>query len=143
MTLEELKTIHNIISIKDCIDFYMLNGNIKIDKSNENFSALVSLLKANGEVIEKDYSAQTIHNFEERIEEYLNKEAKKRGYDNILSACSYAIARGRFQQEGIKFAEWRTDVWDYCYTELDKVKSGVRSQPTIEDFILELPILNI
>lgn len=143
MTLEEIKTIHGVTSIKDCIDFYMLNDNIKIGKDNKNFSILVELLEKNGEIIEKDYFAQKVNNFEERIDEYMNMRAKKKGYEDIKTACTYAIARGRFQAEGIKFAEWRTDVWDYFYTELDKIQQGLRQEPTINEFILELPQLNL
>jgi len=79
--------------------------------------------------------------YEKAIQSYLDKKAKEKGYDNILSAVTYGLVRGRFQQEGIKFAEWRTDVWDYCYTELDKITNGQRSKPTVEEFLNELPNL--
>lgn len=77
------------------------------------------------------------------VQDVLDSTARSHGYDNIISACTYAIARGRFQAEGMKFAEWRTDVWDYCYTELEKVTNGIRTEPTVEELISELPQLNI
>lgn len=83
----------------------------------------------------------SVATFEKAVQAMLDNTARSKGYDNVLSACTYAVARGRFQQEGIKFAEWRTDVWAYCYEELDKIQQGLRTTPTVEQFLNELPQL--
>lgn len=77
--------------------------------------------------------------FKTAIQALLDNEAKAKGYDTILSACSYASPGNPFQAESQSFVIWRSAVWSYCYTELDKVKNGTRPLPTIEQIISELP----
>lgn len=77
--------------------------------------------------------------FEDGIQLYLDRAAQAKGYDNITTACSYAGAENPFQAEAQSFITWRGNVWAYCYQQLDKVKSGEREIPTIEQIISELP----
>lgn len=77
--------------------------------------------------------------FEQAIQAVLDREAVKVGYDNILSACTYAYPGNPFQPEAESFVVWRSAVWAYCYQELAKVKNGTREMPTIEQIISELP----
>lgn len=51
------------------------------------------------------------------IHEYMDRVAQTFGYDNLLSAVSYAdeSSVSKFQIEGIKFRSWRSLVWDFCY----------------------------
>lgn len=83
--------------------------------------------------------AKVTESFKGYIQDYLDTEAKVLGYDNVLSACSYASAENPYQQEGISFVKWRGAVWAYCYQELAKVQQGTRPMPTIEEIISELP----
>lgn len=71
---------------------------------------------------------------------YMDEVAQTRGYDSILSACSY-ISTGveRFDAEGAEARKWRSAVWQYCYDQLDLVLEGKRSIPTLEELIEELP----
>lgn len=77
--------------------------------------------------------------FTSAIQSHLDSVAQAKGYDNIVSACSYAGAPNPFQQEAIAFVAWRGAVWDYCYKELAKVTSGARAIPTIAELLGELP----
>ena len=79
--------------------------------------------------------------YENAIQAHLDDTAKAKGYDDILSACSYASAPNPFQDESVKIVGWRGSIWEYCYNELAKVDSGARSMPTIDAFIQELPAL--
>lgn len=36
---------------------------------------------------------------------------------------------------------WRDAVWAHAFAELGKVQHGQRPQPTVEDFIAELPVI--
>ena len=63
------------------------------------------------------------------------------GYDDIVSACSYAGYPNVFQEEAITFGQWRANVWAYGYAELDKVIAGTRPVPTIPEILAELPAL--
>lgn len=75
------------------------------------------------------------------VQNYLDKEAQKRGYDNIVSATSYAGYANQFQAEGIAFGVWRSAVWAACYAILADVLEGRRQVPTEAELLAELPTL--
>ena len=76
------------------------------------------------------------------VQGYLDSRAQERNYDNINSLCTYATStRLKFAGEAQAAVEWRDEVWMYCYVELDKVLSGLRTAPTPEELIEELPRL--
>ena len=85
--------------------------------------------------------AQIIEGFKAAIQKTLDDAAKIKGYDNIVSACSYAGYPNVFQAEAVAFGQWRANVWAYGYAELDKVIAGTRPVPTIAEIITELPAL--
>jgi hypothetical protein len=75
------------------------------------------------------------------VQAHLDAAANARGYDNIVSACSYAAAVNAFQSEGLAYLNWRAAVWQYCYSVLADVQAGNRVAPTASDLIAELPTL--
>lgn len=78
------------------------------------------------------------------VQGLLDQSAQSKGYDGILSACSYAISsHPRFGPEGQAFVAWRDAVWDHCYTVLAQVGAGQREVPTIADLLLEIPALSL
>lgn len=74
------------------------------------------------------------------IQKYLDAKAVEYGYDNILSACSYAGAPNPFQAEGQAFVAWRGNVWAKAYEILQDVLLEVRVEPTPEELMAELPV---
>lgn len=80
-----------------------------------------------------------VNQFQKAIQVYMDTEAQSVGYDNILSACSYAAYENPYKVEGQNFLAWRGNVWQYCYNHLELIKIGSRENPTIKEFILELP----
>ncbi|MFB1009096.1 MAG: hypothetical protein QMB85_08430 [Sulfurospirillum sp.] len=83
--------------------------------------------------------SQAENEYKQKIQDHLDAKAKLKGYDNILSACSYASVPNDFQAESQAFVVWRASVWSYGYTQLSLIKSGGRALPSIEEFIAELP----
>ncbi|SEB99474.1 hypothetical protein SAMN05216205_1186 [Pseudomonas mohnii] len=83
--------------------------------------------------------------FEQAIQARLNEAAIAARYDSIATAVSYAEepAVPKFQNDGKAFRAWRSLVWAYAYEQLAAVKAGERTQPTVEDFLLELPELEL
>lgn len=81
--------------------------------------------------------------FEQAIQAHLDAAARRRGYDSIATAVSYAEepAVPKFQEDGKAFRAWRSLVWAYAYQELAKVKAGEREIPTLDAFLAELPAL--
>lgn len=79
------------------------------------------------------------------VQLHMDNVAKSKGYDNLLSAVSYAEEQAipKFQAEGIAFRSWRSAVWAYCYAQLAAVLNGEREAPTAEDLIAELPVIEL
>lgn len=78
------------------------------------------------------------------VQAHMDTMARARGYDNLLSAVTYAdeSAVPQFQAEGIAFRAWRSQVWAYCYAQLAAIQQGIRlTVPTAEELIAELPAL--
>lgn len=73
------------------------------------------------------------------VQDMLDTEARRKNYDNILSACSYAGAPNPFQAEAVSFVQWRGDCWSRCYAILADVQASRRTQPTVAELVAELP----
>lgn len=77
-----------------------------------------------------------------RIQDLLDEKAIAKGYDNILSACSYAGFDNPFRAEGEKFGKWRSEVWSKGYAILKDITEGHRKLPkSFKEILDELPIL--
>lgn len=80
--------------------------------------------------------------FTVQVQKYLDESAQSKGYDNILSACTYATsAVPKFQVEGQAAVEFRDAVWSKCYEIFDEVQAGTRTIPTFEELSSEFPEL--
>lgn len=76
------------------------------------------------------------------VQLYLDDTVSKRGYYNILTACSYSNSTDPiFAAEGQACVKWRDNVWTKCYDILAEVKAGTREIPTEEELLAELPVL--
>ena len=75
------------------------------------------------------------------VQSLLNITAQSRGYDDILSLCTYATSSiPKFSGEGQAGVNWRDAVWGTCYTILAQVEQGIVPMPTsIDDILVQLP----
>lgn len=72
----------------------------------------------------------------------LDNFAKTRGYDSILSACTYATSKvAKFAAEGQYCVDSRDTHWSTCYTIMGDVQTGARAVPTLDEVIAEMPAL--
>ena len=86
--------------------------------------------------------AKQVEMYTNAVQEHLDSVAKDRNYDGILSLCTYATSSNTtFAAEGQAGVAWRDSVWTDCYTILANVESGVRTQPTVEELVAELPTI--
>ena len=86
--------------------------------------------------------AETIALLTIAVQEHLDSWARERGYDGILSACSYAASTDpRFGPEGRAAVAARDATWAACYLILGAVEAGTLTVPTEESLISELPPL--
>jgi hypothetical protein len=84
--------------------------------------------------IEADYTAAIVA--------LLDVKARERRYDGALSLSTYiGSANTQWAAEAVAFVAWRDAVWIYAYSELEKVQGGLRPQPSVVDFVAELPLL--
>ena len=73
----------------------------------------------------------------------LDTFAQERGYDNILSACTYASSTVvKFATEGQYCVDARDATWDALLTMLAEVQAGTRPRPSgYADIEADLPVL--
>ena len=89
--------------------------------------------------------AEISKQYEAATQRMLDAAAVAEGFDSISTAISYAEepAVPKFQAAGRRFRAWRSLVWAYAYDQLALVLAGGREQPTVEAFLLELPVLEL
>jgi hypothetical protein len=76
------------------------------------------------------------------MQAHLDDSARTRGYDGILSLCSYAAsAHPKFAAEARAGVAWRDAVWAKGYEIQAAVLAGTRPMPTIAEVMAELPAL--
>lgn len=76
------------------------------------------------------------------LNDRLNMFVSEKGYDNILSACSYATSTvPKFQLEGQTCVRARDESWSKLFSIISEVRDGLREMPTWEQIELELPAL--
>ena len=76
------------------------------------------------------------------VNQQLHTAALARGYDSIISACSYAGAPNPFQEESIAFIQWRATLYTYLYTCLNQIEAGAIAAPSEGEFLAAMPVLN-
>lgn len=93
--------------------------------------AIVEFLKPKG-LAPEDYEAS--------IQEIVDDTAREKQFRDGVTLASYANSTvDLWASQALAFIAWRDNVWQYSYSELSKVLAGDRAQPTIADFLLELP----
>jgi len=88
----------------------------------------------------KDLQADMVSKTQQRLDEF----AQTRGYDGVLSLCTYATSgNSKFQQEGQYGVEIRDATWAKLYEILSEAEAGVRPVPSgYADIENDLPDLN-
>jgi hypothetical protein len=85
---------------------------------------------------------EIIAEFTAKVQARLDAFARTRGYDGILSACTYATSTNpKFAAEGQYCVQARDATWAKCYEVMNAVQSGERPVPTWEELEAELPPL--
>jgi hypothetical protein len=80
--------------------------------------------------------------FVAKVQSRLDTFARSRGYDGILSACTYVTSTNpKFAAEGQYCVQARDATWAKCYAILTSVQAGQRPVPTWEELEAELPAL--
>ncbi|WP_164823497.1 hypothetical protein [Sinorhizobium meliloti] len=73
------------------------------------------------------------------LQAHLDANARERQHDVIQTAITYrGDPNPQFSAKGEALFAWRS-VWTYSTAELVKVLAGERPQPSVEEFMAELP----
>lgn len=79
---------------------------------------------------------------EAAVQRRLDAFAQTRGYDGILSACTYATSTNpKFRAEGQHAVEARDAAWAAWHGILEAAQAGGREMPTLDGLFAELPAL--
>lgn len=78
----------------------------------------------------------------EAVQNRLDSFAQSKGYDGIMSACTYvASSIASFANEAQRCVLLRDETWNACYKILTDIEQGKRTIPTIDEMLAELPAL--
>lgn len=79
---------------------------------------------------------------EDEVQTHMDSSAKSMGYDNLMSAISYVGDNDPlFSAQGQAFKNWRSVCWKFCFDYEADVVSGLKSLPTRDELIAQLPEL--
>lgn len=91
-------------------------------------------------IIEANKPPLTVDDYAESVQVTLDAQAKSMGYDSIFTAISYeGDSFQKFNDDAVSLKEWRSLMWQVAYSTLAQVESGDTAQPTIEEFLDNLP----
>lgn len=86
--------------------------------------------------------ATTTAAYQSAIQSHVDAAAVSRRYNDGNALAGYVASTiPSWAAEAQAFVAWRDTVWLHAYTELDKVLTGQRPQPTVEEFLAELPVI--
>jgi hypothetical protein len=74
------------------------------------------------------------------IQNHLDTKAQEFRYDNMMSTRSYAGYTNPFQAEAQALAVWASNCWVVAGQIEADVQSGVRTMPTVDEVLAELPV---
>lgn len=81
--------------------------------------------------------------YEDAVQYHLDKTAQSRDYDNTYTCLSYLSSTDEvWCRESNAFNAWRDQVWRKCHEILNSVMNGTIQQPTVEDLISQLPVID-
>ncbi len=86
--------------------------------------------------------AQLVAALTTAVKAFIDAAAQALGYDNILSAISYAddATVPAYQSQGQSLRAWRANVWKDATATLNAVSAGTTPAPTAAALILTLPV---
>ena len=84
--------------------------------------------------------AALMASFQSAIQTHVDQAAVAKLYNDGNALAGYVNSTvPQWSSEAQAFVAWRDAVWLYAYAELDKVQTGQRPVPTVDEFLAELP----
>lgn len=121
--------------VQDKYSDYLDTNNVLVTKASQETAVLTEQAIIQMEHLKQDIIIA--------VQEYLDVYARANGYDNILSACSYAPSTiPKFANEAKACIDARDNAWSVCYQILGEAQAGIRPIPTLAEAVALLPVLN-
>lgn len=141
----EIKLYRDPVEKHDSDDNVHITANV-LSLRRKNYDGLAVSIENNYDWYwqqgEQEQTKQLTNQFTNAVQKWMDTKAQERGYDNIISACTYAFSSDSvFAKEGTAAKEWRDKVWRYCYDVVADVVSGKRDIPSTNELLNELPKL--
>jgi len=76
-----------------------------------------------------------------KVEEHFNTVAQARSFDSRVSCMAYAGFVNPFQADALAFGQWVAACWVLIYQAQADIMNGLRTIPTPEQAVLELPTM--
>jgi len=93
-----------------------------------------------GEPVTDNSGLNPVDVYRLEIQAMIDAKAGERQYDSGATLASYVNSTiEQWAIEARAFVAWRDAVWLHALAELDKVQKGEREQPSVPDFLAELP----
>lgn len=89
-----------------------------------------------------DIAAQQISAIENAIDAHILATANAKGYNSTESCLLYVgDVNAQWNAEAVAFKAWRSQCWEYVIQEQAKIELGIRTLPTPEEAVAELPLM--
>lgn len=87
-------------------------------------------------------SPPTVGDYQRAIQQMVDDTAVSKQFNDGVTLASYANSTiPAWADQASAFVAWRDQVWQYAYSELARVQAGQRPQPSVDDFLAELPVI--
>lgn len=159
--MQETVSLHEVYSVTETLEPYVYKMDIDLtDMNGERYRAdyisspndsfglnpiLRTWLAENEgayEILPYEPTAAILLDYENAIQAHVDATARSKQFRDAVTLASYVNSTVvQWATEAQSFVVWRDAVWVYAYTELEKFQSGEREQPSVDDFINELPVI--
>lgn len=98
-----------------------------------------------GEIVtvEPSTAPATITDYENAIQQLIEETAQSKQYDTAANLASYVASTVPvWAAQAQTFVAWRDAVWQYTYQQLEQFQLGLIEQPSVADFLEELPTID-
>lgn len=83
-----------------------------------------------------------LNDYRVAIQYRIDATASEKQYENGVACASYAVSTiPDWATQAQAFVAWRDAVWAYAFGEMGKIEGGTRPQPTVDELISELPVM--
>lgn len=80
--------------------------------------------------------------YQAAIQAHIDETARSKQFNDGVTLASYKDSTNPlWSAQAAAFIAWRDQVWVYAYAQLASVQAGQRAQPSVDEFLAELPTI--